>query len=180
MPMIITEHPFARRSTPESGRSITSITYIGPPFFLLGRQGRLRCAADDVRKELEVEYQRRSRSPMPPEQPSHNVRPKIMVKGVNVKRITQQLAPKNRTSVSPRKNTLFAKREVPSYMRVSDAELRKLDIDPDVFAALPVDLQREQVIMARHARSGILLQERKIIKASSRAPSAPYRKKPPP
>ncbi|KAG2352983.1 hypothetical protein BDR07DRAFT_1497303 [Suillus spraguei] len=112
---------------------------------------------DDVRKELEVEYQR-----------------------VNVKRITQQLAPKNRTSVSPRKNTLFAKREVPSYMRVSDAELRKLDIDPDVFAALPVDLQREQVIMARHARSGNLLQERKIIKASSRAPSAPYRKKPPP
>lgn len=135
---------------------------------------------DDVRKELEVEYQRRSRSPMLAEQPSRDVRPKIMVKGVNVKRITQQLAPKNRTSVSPRKNTLFAKREVPSYMRVSDAELRKLDIDPDVFAALPVDLQREQVIMARHAKSVDLFQERKIIKASSRAPSAPYRKKPPP
>ncbi|KAG1819758.1 uncharacterized protein BJ212DRAFT_1446112 [Suillus subaureus] len=135
---------------------------------------------DDVRKEIEVEYQRRSRSPMPVEQPSRDIQPKIMVKGVNVKRITQQLAPKNRTSVSPRKNTLFAKREVPSYMRVSDAELRKLDIDPDVFAALPVDLQREQVIMARHARSGNLLEERKIIKASSRAPSAPYRKKPPP
>ncbi|KAG1865330.1 hypothetical protein F4604DRAFT_998681 [Suillus subluteus] len=135
---------------------------------------------DDVRKELEVEYQRRSRSPMPAEQPSHDIRPKITVKGVNVKRITQQLAPKNRTSVSPRKNTLFAKREVPSYMRVSDAELCKLDIDPDVFAALPVDLQREQVIMARHAKSVNLFQERKIIKASSRAPSAPYRKKPPP
>ncbi|KAG1725858.1 hypothetical protein EDB19DRAFT_1897724 [Suillus lakei] len=134
----------------------------------------------DVRKELELEYQRRSCSPMLAEQPSHDVRPKITVKGVNVKRITQQLAPKNRTSVSPRKNTLFAKRDVPSYMRVSDAELRKLDIDPDVFAVLPVDLQREQVIMARHAKSGNLLQERKIIKASNRAPSAPYRKKPPP
>ncbi|KAG1856657.1 hypothetical protein DFJ58DRAFT_716051 [Suillus subalutaceus] len=135
---------------------------------------------DDVRKELEVEYQRRSRSPIPAEQPSRDIRPKITVKGVNVKRITQQLAPKNRTSVSPRKNTLFTKREVPSYMRVSDAELCKLDIDPDVFAALPVDLQREQVIMARHAKSVNLFQERKIIKASSRAPSAPYRKKPPP
>ncbi|KAG2132867.1 uncharacterized protein EDB93DRAFT_1093611 [Suillus bovinus] len=135
---------------------------------------------DDVKKELEVEYQRRSRSPMPVEPPSRDIRPKILVKGVNVKRITQQLAPKSRTSVSRRKNTLFQKRDVPSYMRVSDAELRKLDIDPDVFAALPVDLQREQVIMARHARSGNLFQERKIIKASSRAPSAPYRKKPPP
>ncbi|KAG1792841.1 uncharacterized protein HD556DRAFT_1444235 [Suillus plorans] len=42
-------------------------------------------------------------------------------------------------------------------MRVSDAELRQLDIDPDVEN---------------------LLQKRKIIKASSRAPSAPYHKKP--
>ncbi|KAG2109460.1 hypothetical protein BD769DRAFT_1779164 [Suillus cothurnatus] len=133
---------------------------------------------DDVRKELEVEYQRRSHSPMPAEQPYHDVRPKIMVKGVNVKRITQQLAQKNRTNLS-RKNTLFAKRQVPSYIRVSDAELRKLAIGPDVFAALPLDLQREQVIMARHARSGNL-QERKIIKASSCASSVPYRKKPPP
>ncbi|KAG0706469.1 hypothetical protein DFH29DRAFT_798311 [Suillus ampliporus] len=135
---------------------------------------------DDVRKELEVEYQRRSRSPTPAEQPSHDVRPKITVKGVNVKRITQQLAPKNRTSVSPRKNMLFTKRDGPSYMRVSDAELRKLDIDPDVFSVLPVDLQREQLIMARHAKSGSLLQERKIIKASGRAPSVTYHKKPPP
>ncbi|KAG1830167.1 hypothetical protein EV424DRAFT_1377445 [Suillus variegatus] len=80
---------------------------------------------------------------MPAEQPSHDIQPKILVKGVNVKRITQRLAPQNRTSVSPHKTTLFAKRDVPSCMRVSHAELRKLDIDPDVFAALPVDLQRE-------------------------------------
>ncbi|KAG2049415.1 hypothetical protein BDR06DRAFT_961596 [Suillus hirtellus] len=80
---------------------------------------------------------------MPAEQPSHNIQPKILVKGVNIKRIAQRLAPQNRTSVSPHKTTFFAKRDVPSCMRVSEAELCKLDIDPDVFAALPADLQRE-------------------------------------
>ncbi|OJA08236.1 hypothetical protein AZE42_09020 [Rhizopogon vesiculosus] len=135
---------------------------------------------EDVRRELELEYQRRSRSPMPEVRPSPDVRPKIIVKGVNVKRITQQLAPKNRTILSPRKNMLFAKRDGPSHMRVSEAELRKLGIDPDVFAVLPVHLQREQLIMTRHAKSGRLLEERKIIKASGRSPSVPYRKKPPP
>lgn len=182
VPRIITEPPSQEdplQNENEAGPSRPSPT-IDLPSFSQVDKNVFDELPDDVRKELEVEYQRRSRSPMPAEQPSHDVRSKITVKGVNVKRITQQLAPKNRTSVSPRKNTLFAKRDVPSYMRVSDAELRKLDIDPDVFAALPVDLQREQVIMARHAKSGNLLQERKIIKASSRAPSVPYRKKPPP
>lgn len=180
MPMIITEPPSPEDPLQNQAGPSRPLPTLDLPSFSQVDKDVFDALPDDVRKELEVEYQRRSRSPVPPEQPAHNVRPKIMVKGVNVKRITQQLAPKNRTSVSPRKNTLFAKREVPSYMRVSDAELRKLDIDPDVFAALPVDLQREQVIMARHARSGNLLQERKIIKAFSRASSAPYRKKPPP
>lgn len=183
VPRIITEPPSQDdplQNENEAGPSNLLPTTLDLPSFSQVDKDVFDALPDDVRKELEVEYQRRSRSPMPAEQPSHDVRPKITVKGVNVKRITQQLAPKNRTSVSPRKNMLFAKRDVPSYMRVSDAELRKLDIDPDVFAVLPVDLQREQVIMARHAKSGNLLQERKIIKASCRGPSAPYRKKPPP
>lgn len=182
VPRIITEPPSQDdplQDENEAGPSRPLPTLDLPSFSQVDKDV-FNALPDDVKKELEVEYQRRSRSPMPAEQPSHDVRPTILVKGVNVKRITQQLAPKNRTSVSPRKSTLFAKRDVPSYMRVSNAELRKLDIDPDVFAALPLDLQREQVIMARHARSGNLFQERKIIKASSRAPSAPYRKKPPP
>ncbi|KAG1868894.1 hypothetical protein C8R48DRAFT_747200 [Suillus tomentosus] len=182
VPRIITEPPSQDdplQNENEAGLSRPLPTLDLPSFSQVDKDV-FNALPDDVKKELEVEYQRRSRSPMPAGQPSHDVRPTILVKGVNVKRITQQLAPKNRTSVSPRKNTLFAKRDVPSYMRVSNAELRKLDIDPDVFAALPLDLQREQVIMARHARSGNLFQERKIIKASSRAPSAPYRKKPPP
>ncbi|KAG2107956.1 uncharacterized protein F5147DRAFT_577321 [Suillus discolor] len=182
VPRIITEPPSQDdplQNENEAGPSRPLPTLDLPSFSQVDKDV-FNALPDDVKKELEVEYQRRSRSPMPAEQPSQDVRPTILVKGVNVKRITQQLAPKNRTSVSPRKNTLFAKRDVPSYMRVSDTELRKLDIDPDVFAALPLDLQREQVIMVRHARSGNLFQERKIIKASSRAPSAPYRKKPPP
>lgn len=182
VPKIITEPPSqddSLQNENEAGPSCP-LPPLDLPSFSQVDKNVFDALPDDVRKELEVEYQRRSRSPIPAEQPTHDVRPKITVKGVNVKRITQQLAPKNRTSVSPRKNTLFAKRDVPSYMRVSDAELRKLDFDPDVFAALPVDLQREQVILARHAKSGDLLQERKIIKASNRAPSAPYRKKPPP
>ncbi|KAG2047727.1 DNA repair protein [Suillus hirtellus] len=182
VPRIITEPPSQDdplQNENEAGPSRPLPTLDLPSFSQVDKDV-FNALPGDVKKELENEYQRRSRSPMPAEQPSHDARPTILVKGVNVKRITQQLAPKNRTSVSPRKNTLFAKRDVPSYMRVSKAELRKLDIDPDVFAALPLDLQREQVIMARHARSGNLFQERKIIKASSRAPSAPYRKKPPP
>ncbi|KAH7928136.1 DNA repair protein [Leucogyrophana mollusca] len=139
----------------------------------------------DLRKELELEYQRRSHSPVPPE-PSPVVpdaRPKILVKGVNVKRITQQLAPNNRTMLSPKKNMLFTKRVGTSGMRTTDAELRKLDIDPEVFALLPIELQREQLITARHLKSGGLLSKRKIIKdgtRQTRSPSFPYRKKPPP
>ncbi|KAG1736890.1 uncharacterized protein EDB91DRAFT_1329582 [Suillus paluster] len=177
VPRIVTEPP----SQDDPPQNEVGPSHVDLPSFSQVDKDVFDALPDDVRKELELEYQRRSHSPMPVEQPPRDVRPKIMVKGVNVKRITQQLAPKNRTSVSPRKNTLFAKRDGPSYMRVSDEELRKLDIDPDVYAVLPVDLQREQLIMARHAKSGNLLQERKIIKASSgRGPSVPYRKKPPP
>lgn len=171
VPMIVTESP-SQDDPPQNEVDLPSFSQVDKDVF--------DALPEDVRKELELEYQRRSRSPMPEAPPSHDVRPKIMVKGVNVKRITQQLAPKNRTILSPRKNILFAKRDGPSHIRVTGAELHKLGIDPDVFAVLPVHLQREQLIMARHAKSGKLLQERKIIKASGRSPSVPYRKKPPP
>ena len=171
VPMVVTEPP-SQDDPPKNEVALPSFSQVDKDVF--------DALPEDVRKELELEYQRRSRSPMPEVPPSHDVRPKIMVKGVNVKRITQQLAPKNRTILSPQKNMLFAKRDGPSHMRVTEAELHKLGIDPDVFAVLPVHLQREQLIMARHAKSGKLLQERKIIKASGRSPSVPYRKKPPP
>ncbi|KIJ63335.1 hypothetical protein HYDPIDRAFT_92853 [Hydnomerulius pinastri MD-312] len=159
--------------------------YVDLPSFSQLDKDVLEALPEDVRKELENEYQRRSHSPslLEPVPAIAESRPKIVVRGTNVKRITQQLAPKNRTALSPKKNMLFTKRDGPSSVRVSEAELRKLDIDPEVFALLPVDMQREQLIMARHAKSGGLLAERKIIKDSnriSRSPSLPYRKKPPP
>lgn len=151
----------------------------------------------DVRRELEDEYKRRSTSPMPvdgapPKPPSpplgararSSVPPpplfpqKITVKGTNFKRITRQLAPRSRPRISPQKSMLFQKKEtVFSSMRMTDDELRKKDIDPDVFRALPVKVQREQLLMARLIKTtgGIPEPpaERKILKPRKPARS-PY------
>ncbi|KII89390.1 hypothetical protein PLICRDRAFT_110060 [Plicaturopsis crispa FD-325 SS-3] len=158
----------------------------------------------ELRAELETEYKRRSASPaveqVPPpvagpsrarlsEPPAAQLWPprRITVKGMaNVKRITQQLAPRSRSSISPRKSTLFSRRAPGAFsVIISDAELRKLDIDPEVFAALPPDLQREQLSAARAAKAPggpnvIVPAKRKILKPPSRSPSAPIRRRPPP
>ncbi|KZT24009.1 DNA repair protein [Neolentinus lepideus HHB14362 ss-1] len=123
---------------------------------------------DDVRQELEREYKRRSKSPAPfliqkrtsrtpSVGPSVKSALRITVKGtkpVDVKRITKQLAPRNRAVLSPAKNKLFGKRDTtgPSLAKVSDAELKKLGLDSDVFSMLPADLQREQLAGARQAQ----------------------------
>ncbi|KAH8100333.1 DNA repair protein [Cristinia sonorae] len=122
---------------------------------------------EDIRKELEAEYKRRSITPDPlPAIPAKRVRfaslapadvfpkVKITVKGTNVKRITQQLAPRGRSSISPQKTALFKKRDIPFKVNVSEEELRKLGLDPDVFAMLPRNIQREQVAAARFQKSG--------------------------
>lgn len=150
---------------------------------------------DDVRKELETEYNRRSVTPdLRAEDMSRSRSPslpverkvKISIKGTNVKRITQQLAPRNRPSISPTKSKLFVKRDGPSTIGVSQAELRKLNIDPEVFAVLPITLQREQLAMARQIKkpgASVYIGERKILKPTtgrSKSPSVPYYKPPPP
>jgi DNA repair protein REV1 len=76
---------------------------------------------------------------------------KITVKGSNVKRIAHQLAPRKRGATSPKKYIFDGsdgKRPL-GQVNVTNEELRKLDIDPDVFSALPVDMQREQLSMVR-------------------------------
>jgi DNA repair protein REV1 len=65
-----------------------------------------------------------------------------------VSHITRQLRPKTRTIISPAKTSLFARREQKAP-RVSTEELKELGIDADVFAALPADVQREQLNMLR-------------------------------
>ncbi|KAG8217171.1 hypothetical protein J3R82DRAFT_5252 [Butyriboletus roseoflavus] len=153
----------------------------------------LEALPEDIRKELEDAYRRRSHSPMvvetapvPIASPASRV--SAAAKGLNVKRITQQLAPKSGSGLSPKKSVLFTKRDTPasvSAVRVSDTELRKLDIDPVVFAALPVDMQREQLIMARNTKKcGAVSERRLVIKDTSRAPREKplhvHPKRPPP
>ncbi|EGN96299.1 hypothetical protein SERLA73DRAFT_59278 [Serpula lacrymans var. lacrymans S7.3] len=162
------------------------------PSFSQVDKGVFDALPEDVRKELEVEYKRRSHSPMPAQtssvfpirskssEPISDYNNRITVKGTNVKRITQQLAPRNRASLSPRKNMLFTKRDGPSALQVSEAELEKLEIDPEVFFVLPIDMQREQLLMARHsrARGASVSGDHKVIKLPDRFPSTPQRKKP--
>ncbi|THU80111.1 DNA repair protein [Dendrothele bispora CBS 962.96] len=132
---------------------------------------------EDIRSELEVEYKRRSASPFPG--PATAVTPisdikttairsfvsgnrtnalfpfprKIFIKGnnnsPNLKRITQQLAPRSAPAYSPNKKNLFTKRLSLAAWKVPERELRKLNIDPEVFAMLPRNIQREQITAAR-------------------------------
>lgn len=147
---------------------------------------------DDVRMELEAEYNRRPTTPVVEAGPSRSrsasaaeePRAKISVKGTNVKHITRQLAPRSRSGMSPTKSTLFAKRDELKGLNVSERELRKLEIDPEVFAMLPVDVQREQLSAARQAKApgAAVYAERKVLKPRSRAksPSVPYYRPPAP
>lgn len=136
---------------------------------------------EDIRKELEEEYSQRLSSPVSkPAAHRAEHQPKMVVKGCNVKRITQQLAPRSRASISPKKSTLFSKREIPSSIPVSEDELRELGIDPEVFAVLPIDMQREQLIVARHLKNGGILTEPKVIKDTTTKTRTGYRQKPPP
>jgi DNA repair protein REV1 len=149
----------------------------------------------DVREEIEKEYKRRSASPFilgaPPVAPNNKPAPPIqgpfgkrshtpsffppkpLHKGPNVKRITQQLAPRSRASVSPHKSALLQyamqlaekEKKKPKGVRITDDALLDLKLDPEVFRALPTKVQREQLIMAR------------IIKEKGHIPEPPTEKK---
>jgi len=136
---------------------------------------------EDVRRELEVEYSRRS---APPPATSTTVVTKNAAAGPsrlpvaekrvawgdmvpkNPKRIAQQLAPRRGGAVVPRKDhweTLNKWLEKPKKFKgtrsgpshvVYDAspnELRSLGIDPEVFYLLPREIRREQLSGAKIA-----------------------------
>ncbi|KAI0668358.1 DNA repair protein [Trametes maxima] len=127
---------------------------------------------EDVRKELEAEYKRRSATPGPapkvpsPPPPEPVKKSSLTVKGTNFKRITRQLAPRNRPLLSPT-NKLFTKRVYQSSINVTQSELRRYGIDPGVFAALPPEMQREQ--LAAHRAPGVTVYTgaRKVLKPSN-------------
>ncbi|GJE88079.1 DNA repair protein [Phanerochaete sordida] len=137
---------------------------------------------EDLRLELEAEYKRRTKTPDIPEPPKParaasvpaDKPNNLAARGVNVKRITRQLAPRSRASVSPTKNKLFAKQPPATQLKISEAELRTLNLDPAVFAVLPIDLQREQLAFARQKKAtggpGLALGgTKKVLKPVSRA-----------
>ena len=150
----------------------------------------------ELREELENEYRRRSTSPFvsggpmanntshqvtaaAPVEPLHNrqsvgpsVFPQKPKSETNYKRITRQLAPRSRAAVSPTKSTLYAwalPKKKKTKVSISEAKLKDLGLDPEVFAVLPIKVQREQLVMARLIKDkGSLPEppaERKILKA---------------
>ena len=137
----------------------------------------------DVRRELEIEYQRLSVSPnkvgpapaCPPPALNPALAPpgifpqrpqRFTVRGTNFKRIARQLAPRNRPSVSPHKSWLFNKpKRRAGEAKVSEATLQEYGFDPEVFSMLPPNVQHEQLAMAR------------IIKARGSIPSPPSQQK---
>jgi DNA repair protein REV1 len=156
---------------------------------------------EDVRKELNAEYDRRSRSrsrsitPLPPpqmpfKQPGQVASPsrtRIFVHGAPaIQRMTRQIAPKRSALRSPTKSW-FTKGTGFSALDVNELELKKLDIDIDVFMSLPRELQREQLAVARQIKFGNPLPQpgpRKVIKATVFKPRRgwvnPFKPPPPP
>jgi DNA repair protein REV1 len=137
---------------------------------------------DDVRRELEAEYERRGSAPPPPhvkpevgtdepphrsasEAPSRAANDQPRVRGTSARasasrggsrsrrgRANWRGAPpsRGRSSLPP-----LPPGAVPAStagVRVKPAELAELGIDPDVFSALPLSIQREQLAAARGAR----------------------------
>ncbi|KAJ3993538.1 hypothetical protein F5050DRAFT_1577402 [Lentinula boryana] len=132
----------------------------------------------EIKQELVNEYKRRSVSPFvaavsapapAPNQPGQLVSyrplgaairdkppaiplfPRKASAGPDVRRITAQLDPRRTSSLSPRKSRYNRYTKLPGLAswKVPPSELLKLGIDPEVFAALPKNVQREQITAAR-------------------------------
>ncbi|EMD34309.1 hypothetical protein CERSUDRAFT_107516 [Gelatoporia subvermispora B] len=152
---------------------------------------------EDVRKELENEYKRRSVTPglgdaiersrsaslQPLPRPTRKNH-RLLVKGTNLKRITQQLAPRNRPSTSVNKGNLFVRGKSAgiSSVNVSERELGKLGIDPEVFVQLPADLQREALAQARSAKApgATVYSQRQVLKPKPKKKQVGLYRAPPP
>jgi len=129
----------------------------------------------ELREELENEYKRRPTSPFTggiikstklasraPSELRRSVTPGVFPQKPvrqgnppNVKRIAQQLAPRSRASISPSKSALYTWATRPKQkqgIKVSEKVLRELNLDPEVFFELPIQVQSEQLAMARILR----------------------------
>lgn len=139
--------------------TLPSFSQVDPSF--------LEALPADIRAELELEYSKAGSgqavagpSRLPDVIPATSFKPPSAPNQgkqalSDISRITRQLAPKSRPSVSPTKlHPLFAKRTAPNTLQVGPAELRLLNIDAEVWDELPIELQREQLAAIRAANVG--------------------------
>lgn len=115
----------------------------------------------DIRDELEQAYSNLGKAVAGPSRhPNEQVQKSLGANGkepvVNLARITRQLAPKSRPSISPSKpfHPLFVRKKASTSVHVSLAELKLLNIDAEVWKQLPADVQREQLASLRAANVG--------------------------
>ncbi|KAF8061713.1 hypothetical protein FPV67DRAFT_1783584 [Lyophyllum atratum] len=188
LPEIYLHPPSDGIPEPMKQESPTKATALELPSFSQVDMEVFNALPEDVRKELEGEYKRRSASPAiggPPPVPPvaarlaaparKNIFPKkIVVKGPNYQRIVRQQRPKSRPIISAVHNFLNKKKARAGAVKMTDAALRKLDIDPEVFRGLPPNLQHEQLTMLRLIKERGKLpsppSQRKILKPHKRKP----------
>ncbi|KAF9480856.1 hypothetical protein BDN70DRAFT_931346 [Pholiota conissans] len=149
----------------------------------------------EIRQELEGEYKRRSATPFsrgPTVEPEKKQLGNVSMRRPlgrgsnslfpskagpsNFKRIAQQLAPRRgggggrlmtatRSVVHAWAAKLREQKQKPTNVKISISALKNLNLDPEVFFALPIKVQREQLTMAR------------IIKQKGYIPDAPVERK---
>ncbi|KAF4609103.1 deoxycytidyl transferase [Pleurotus pulmonarius] len=138
------------------------------PSFSQVDQDVYQALPSQIRNEVDEEYKRRSVTPVAgPSIPQYQSKGPVGTKAQNLRRIAQGLAPRSRSSLSPQLHRLLAAKPkgLSRSLRVPQEELQHLDIDPAVFGVLPPEIQREQLIMARH------------LKATGKLPAPPKKRK---
>ncbi|KAF9009538.1 hypothetical protein BDQ17DRAFT_1421710 [Cyathus striatus] len=117
----------------------------------------------DIREEIEKEYKRRSASPfvlgfqegqndsIPGPGPATLARERDEKE--EFKMLAKRFLPRRARGVVPlhlfRTGKFIKKKKTKRNLKVANRELKKYDIDPDVFRMLPIKIQREQLIVAR-------------------------------
>ncbi|KAJ6531915.1 hypothetical protein B0H19DRAFT_1273095 [Mycena capillaripes] len=157
----------------------------------------------DVRKELEDEWRRRSESPFPGKAPPPPVqhaprapsRPPPVVpqrvlpqqkfdKPTRMQQSGLRLPPRSGSGYVIDKKSIHPNRPPNSFLRPTEADLRDLNIDPEVFAGLPRAVQREQLTGARLIKTmGAIPEvsgERLILKPRKYVPPPDLFRQPPP